>query len=506
MTFLGFYIGGHDSSVAYSDAHGEVRYFKLERLTQSKHKRGSVEWVGELCREKGVRPDAICFSDGNRNGLGCCERGRLATRVKPILELFDVPTFCIDHHYGHVLSAWPAVCGDLRDVERGICVDGRGDNQVKCSVVESPFCLSRAKLVYSDTETCVCLLLNQIGRLMKLTGGELDFAGKIMGAYAYGKVDGRYACACADFLRAGRLQDILAVPFRDVEIGDLCVRKDQKFFDWLASLQFVLGELLLDIFSRHAVAGKTVYAGGCAQNTVYNEMIDSRFHVTIPPHCYDGGMSLGCIEYLALYYDRPLFIPAFPFSQEGEDVGYADEETVTRVCGYLSEGKIVGWCQGRGEVGPRALGHRSILFNPSVRDGKRIINSRIKKREFWRPFAGSILLEDGPSIMTGFHECPYMLHAKGVKAEWHERLGGIVHRDGTCRLQTVSDSPELHSFYLLLKAFKRRTGIPALLNTSYNLSGKPITNTRVDIKQAFSELNLDVLCVGNEIMLSKKIF
>ena len=139
-------------------------------------------------------------------------------------------------------------------------------------------------------------------------------------------------------------------------------------------------------------------------------------------------------------------------------------------------------------------------MNPAMRDCRRILNERVKKREFWRPFAGSLLIADGPAVMSAGHECPYMLHAVNVAPQWRERLPGIVHHDGTCRFQTVRRTPELETFCDLLERFKHQTGVPALLNTSYNLGGKPIANSKRDILDAFRGLDLDVLCVGDEIL------
>jgi len=506
MRLMGFYIGGHDSNVSVSDDDGCVRYFKLERIVQSKHKKGDVRWVRDVCDAIDFHPEVVCFSDGNRNGLGTCRVGQLAKAVEPVSGLFDVPTFCIDHHYAHLLSVWPVLSVPEKDVGRGVCIDGRGDNQVKYSVIDSPFNLASARVVHCDTEACFCLLLNRIGRLMGLSGGELDFAGKIMGAAAYGRVDDEYGRTCLAYLKMNRLEEVLSVPFRGFAVERLCQNRDQDFFDWIASFHSMLLGLVSDIFARYAYGIRhTVYAGGFSQNTVCNELLRGRFDVTIPPHGYDGGLSLGCIEYVALLYGQRLTARGFPFLQEGGDVGYASTGSISQVCDCLRDGKIVGWCQGRAEVGPRALGHRSILMNPAMRDCRRILNERVKKREFWRPFAGSLLIGDGPSVMSAGHECPYMLHAVSVAPQWRGRLPGIVHHDGTCRFQTVRRTPELETFCDLLERFKRQTGVSALLNTSYNLGGKPIANSKRDILDAFRGLDLDVLCVGDEILTKGRV-
>ena len=205
--------------------------------------------------------------------------------------------------------------------------------------------------------------------------------------------------------------------------------------------------------------------------------------------------------FLALLLGQTIEIPEFPFANCDSDVGYADNSTIEKVVSYLENGKIVGWCQGKSEIGPRALGHRSILMNPSIPDGKDILNSRVKKRESWRPFAASILAEDTETITGQKHLYPYMLHATKVKESFHKSLKSVVHVDNTCRFQSVDKSSKtLKSFYQLIKAFKEKTSIPGILNTSYNMAGMPIANSRKDILEAFRTLDLDVLCIGNEII------
>ena len=143
------------------------------------------------------------------------------------------------------------------------------------------------------------------------------------------------------------------------------------------------------------------------------------------------------------------------------------------------------------------------MMNPAIKNGKDIINKRVKKREAWRPFAASILKKDAEKIMTCERDCPYMLHAVQVDQKWKNLLTSVIHQDNTCRFQTVEDSVQLHSFYNLIESFKKKTGIPGVLNTSFNIAGKPIAGSLDDILEAFECLDLDVLCVGNQIIYKK---
>ena len=145
---------------------------------------------------------------------------------------------------------------------------------------------------------------------------------------------------------------------------------------------------------------------------------------------------------------------------------------------------------------PRALGNRSILLNPLIKNGKQILNEKIKKRETFRPYGASII----ENYTSDFFECDflseYMLYA--VKIKNKDLFPCISHVDGTCRIQTVSNNKN-EVYYNLLNSFFEKTGIPLLLNTSLNINGKPIASTMNDAIELFKNSDMDVLCLGNEI-------
>jgi carbamoyltransferase len=160
----------------------------------------------------------------------------------------------------------------------------------------------------------------------------------------------------------------------------------------------------------------------------------------------------------------------------------------------LAAGKIVGWHQGQGEIGPRALGNRSILMDPRIPSGKDIINNRVKHRETFRPFGASVLESHASTYFDINYRSPYMLHVVNVL---DIGIPSVTHIDGTSRVQTVN---QLHtSFYKLLTAFYELTGCAVLLNTSLNNNGKPIASTEEDSIEFFKSSNLDAICIGNRI-------
>jgi carbamoyltransferase len=165
--------------------------------------------------------------------------------------------------------------------------------------------------------------------------------------------------------------------------------------------------------------------------------------------------------------------------------------TDSPIAKFLADGAVVALYQGNGEVGPRALGNRSILFDPRIPNGKDIIN-QIKNREYFRPFGASVLEEHKDSFGLTYKN-PYMLYVGEPKIS----VPSITHVDGTCRVQTVSENGT--ALRSILEEFYKITGCPALLNTSLNVSGKPIAGKIASAEEEFSSKSIDILVVGNKI-------
>ncbi len=159
----------------------------------------------------------------------------------------------------------------------------------------------------------------------------------------------------------------------------------------------------------------------------------------------------------------------------------------------IIEGKIVAIFQGGSEWGPRALGNRSILFDPRNPDAKDIVN-KVKKREWYRPFAGTILLEHANDYfeMLTIKETPYMSYAIPAKQKAKDEVPGIIHVDGTCRIQTVTREQNKH-YYDLIEEFYKQTGVPILFNTSFNLAGEPLVETLEDAMDTVKRSAIDLL-------------
>ncbi|MCX4717586.1 carbamoyltransferase family protein [Streptomyces virginiae] len=178
-----------------------------------------------------------------------------------------------------------------------------------------------------------------------------------------------------------------------------------------------------------------------------------------------------------------------------------DDEVVDHVAKLLTEKVVIGWYEGRIEHGPRALGHRSILANPRFPDIKDVINTRVKHREPFRPFAPIVLEPDAPKVfeMGRKTRSPYMTFVFPVRPEFHDVIPGATHVDGTSRVQTITDrdTPRLAA---LLRRFTALTDVPCLLNTSFNVAGEPIVCTPTDALNCFLGTEIDYLVLGNHLV------
>lgn len=172
------------------------------------------------------------------------------------------------------------------------------------------------------------------------------------------------------------------------------------------------------------------------------------------------------------------------------DRGALLDETVVD----LVAGRVVGWFQGRMEWGPRALGNRSILAHPGLPDMKDVLNARIKHREWFRPFAPSILAEHQSDVFEHDHPSPYMLHVYKIRPAWREKLVAVNHVDDTGRLQTVARD-ENPLYYDLIQKFFEKTGIPVILNTSFN-ENEPIVCAPQEAIDCYRRTKMDTLVIG----------
>jgi carbamoyltransferase len=292
----------------------------------------------------------------------------------------------------------------------------------------------------------------------------------------------------------------------------------QDHNDIAASVQRVTEELLIHILShlqKRTGLKAVCIAGGVAQNSVANgKFIGSTGFekLYIPSAGHDAGLSMGSALYqYHQMLNRPRTEPVFSaytgskFSNEEiealltqKGIQYKrlpDSELYDRVVAKLIEPGVVGWFSGRAEFGPRALGARSIIADPRNAKAKDLLNSKIKRRESFRPFAPSILKEYVGEYFEKVEDVPFMEKVFPIKKEKQQFIPAVTHVDGTGRLQTVSKdvSPR---YYALIDKFRERTGVPILLNTSFN-ENEPIVNSPLEALDCFLRTEMDMLVLEN---------
>jgi carbamoyltransferase len=353
---------------------------------------------------------------------------------------------------------------------------------------------------------------------------------KVMGLASYGRHDPELCDLLREMIRVDglslrfqsparatqllqRLYDIRRRPGTPaIQCADLARAGQQVFTEVLEAF---LGNL-------HALghSDNLVLAGGCALNSSANGRILGHtpfrcLHVFCAPG--DDGNAVGA-ALLAHREDHPhrhgsptFFSPYIGSTMSrltlehverfgGLDLVHCHGDAPQRAARLLAEGRIIGWIQGCAEYGPRALGNRSILADPRREDIKDIINARVKFREEFRPFAPSILHEYGPAYFEDYQESPYMERTLRFRPEVVRQVPGVVHHDGTGRLQTVKEmwNPRYHS---LISEFYRLTEVPLILNTSFNVMSKPISHSVEDALAVFFTSGLDALFIDDILIV-----
>jgi len=371
---------------------------------------------------------------------------------------------------------------------------------------------------------------------------------KVMGLAAYGRPtmmeqigkvirrlpDGAFALVpeyfefqtTADRSYSSKFIDLFGPSRHPYDPIDLESADGQRFADCAASVQRVLEEILVDIATRlrrETGLRDLCFGGGVALNGVANARIlaESGFdRLFVPPAPGDAGCAMGA----ALYADRIYFrhpdreVPDHPFwgpladgphlartaREDNQDVTeLGDDVLIARVADELAAGRIVGWMEGACEFGPRALGHRSILAAPHDTAMRDRLNRDIKRREEFRPFAPVVTSDAADRFFElpagGARLARYMSGVFPVRREWRSRLAAVTHVDGTARVQVLDRdmAPRLHA---LLEAYGLCTGIPVLLNTSFNVAGEPIVTQAIEGYTTFRRCGIDLLVAGSTIV------
>jgi carbamoyltransferase len=292
---------------------------------------------------------------------------------------------------------------------------------------------------------------------------------------------------------------------------------DEPYVHIAAAVQKTLEDLVLGLTKYHLgdyikKSQRLCYAGGVALNVKCNkrliEYLGKNGELFVQPAASDAGTALGAATYAAhqlgdtiepmqhAYLGPEYSNDEIEATLQKRNIRYDRVAIIDVVSDLLARGEVVAWFQGRMEFGPRSLGNRSILGNPSLKGVSDLINSQIKYRERWRPFCPSILDRAAPEILQSAHPSPYMTFTFDVAEKWKTRLKEIVHVDGTARPQIVTPLSN-RRYYELLMRFHSKTQIPCLLNTSLNRRGEPMVCSPDDALNMFYGSDLQNLAIGD---------
>ena len=328
---------------------------------------------------------------------------------------------------------------------------------------------------------------------------------------------------------SSKFVDLFGPPRPSYQPIDVESAEGRRFADIAASVQRVLEDTLVDIartLHQETQLPDLCFGGGVALNGVANARIlaESGFErVFVPPAPGDAGCALGA----ALYADRLYFknpdrdVPDHPFWGPAVDAAHLaraareddqqvdeldDDALIERVATDLAANRIVGWMDGASEYGPRALGHRSLLAAPHAIAMRDRLNRDIKHREEFRPFAPMVTAEAADRYFDlpagGARLARFMSGVFPVRPEWRAQLAAVTHVDGSARVQVLERSmaPRLHA---LLEAYGRRSGIPVLLNTSFNIAGEPLVNAALEGYSTFRRCGIDALVAGPAVVTKR---
>jgi carbamoyltransferase len=418
----------------------------------------------------------------------------------------------VRHHMAHAASAYFASGFDSAII---MSLDGSGDSESGLLAIGQGKEISVLKII-SNSESW--------GKAYEFVTEALGFRynseeGKTMGLAPYGK------------------PDINIFPFIEwkKEIPTINYKKRTEYFKNLtprapgdpilgthknlaASIQDAIEKAAIQMaeyMHRKTGVRKICLAGGAALNCSMNGKLASLpwlDGIFIQPAAHDAGSALGAALYVyeknvtqrsPWIMNHAYWGPEFSNQDilctlknfEGRVLFRYCENICSLTAKKLADGNIIGWFQGRSEVGPRALGNRSILGDPSRTEMKDLINLKVKNREVWRPFAPAILEEDMARYFDFYRKSPYMILAFDTNDKKNE-ITSAVHVDGTARPQSVSKETN-PKFWQLINSFKEITGIPALLNTSFNVAKQPIVNTPLEAIETFISCGMDGLAIGD---------
>ncbi len=529
----------HDHGVAFMRDGRVERVVELERHTRRRHDNRLPRYLPELLAAHGAGDGAVRFvsvnsfvgaafgtDDGN---LRIEPEGRVTIDARPVparvhwfpdgITKREATGEVLCHEFAHVASVLPFV-GRFEAGSLLAHIDG-GASDSACSFWWWDG--QTARLLDASWERLKVAVNNfNVNPLVRAILGfeaheHLSIPGKLMGYAGLGTSSATVRAWLEErrfFLDRPWSHDELCEAVR-ARFGVRWARfdaHDPLCMDLCAGIQAHFEEqVCAEILRWQAETGAThlYYAGGAALNVPTNARLEASgaFRaVHVPPCTNDSGLALGAAAWRE-FLDRGEVVVTGPFLARTHAAPrrvVVPDAVIEEVVARLVDGQVLGVCVGDAEVGPRALGHRSIVARPDRVEIRRRVSEEIKRREWYRPVAPMMLDEVAalalPAEAVRSHLAPYMLGAWRLRPEWQSRFAGVVHADGTIRAQVVrADDPEQEFFAQVLRRLWQRHGVAGLINTSFNGPGEPILNRPEDALASARRLGLDGVVVDGSV-------
>ncbi len=510
--------GGHDACFVFRNSKDEISVLEYERFTRRRYSSFSSKFdkkgnVGSNHKERIKFLEYVKDNIKNSITLITYTEQSICTDDKNLLlKYFPNSKFSeFGHHQSHADSGF-----HLSDYDAAIVfsIDGGGqDDGIETSVNVYEYHSNKCKKL--DTidinlgkhYALIAHCISEIKRGTAMWNSRHSFAypGKLMGLCAYGNIKEEWIPHLKKYFKDGNLNKLAK------QIG-LSTHKlnsvsGQSGYDLAATTQYVFEEICFSIISDYFnLSDNFIIVGGCGLNVLFNNELKRKLaslnkNLFIPPNPGDCGLPVG--HYLKVTNQKTPNITYNGFDildinllDDYVKERSAEKITISGIVDLLKSNKIIGIVQGNSEVGPRALGNRSIICDPTTENMKDILNSKVKFREWYRPFAPVCRIEDSNKYFHCDYQCEFMSYAPLVKENYRNKLKAITHYDSTSRLQTVTKNQH-SSFYDILTELSDRNFMPIILNTSFNIRGQPILTRIEDALFVLDNTEMDCVVINN---------
>jgi carbamoyltransferase len=550
---------GHNSSVCLLKNGEVVFYIEEERLSRLKHD-GTPLRALELVKNYTNKLDAVAIGHTDNNlpkADWCPENVYVEFLRKHHLINYETPVHLLGNVH-HKLHAASAFYNSGFDDAVAVIVDGAGTFMEANNALGVTIGLWEAETIFSCEYPTVFetlyqnLQTNHATPKQKIRNNGFDSwisdnpgivkcyegvtlylgfdpieAGKTMGLAPYGELDTRIPNFFNDIGESNRNLVTPTIPsgsiintsnFKFLQDSTLENQKNIAYKIQIDSQEAVLKLInyAVEISGKKNVIIAGGYGLNCVANYFYLDKLPNEINLYVEPVSHDGGTSIGAAKLIHYHmYQNDIkhsqtsiyYGPEYQLDLENlklqKDFKYT-EVSYNDIAKLIRDRNIVCMFQGKSEAGPRALGNRSILFDPTVPDGKDIVNE-VKRREWFRPFAGTVLAEKASDWfnLKNLKESPFMMYAVDIKEDKLGTLPAITHVDNTCRIQTVTEDQNKH-YYNLIKEFEKISEVPVLFNTSFNLGGDPLVETIEDALNTLRKSDLRYLYLPELNLLMEK--